>query len=152
MRLDTLGQRLRQCPGPPFSDGAARPPAAGGRPASGHGTHAAAPPAQMPRALVHHQHERDELCARAEAAAAVQLRHQPLEMRVEPELADELCERRQAASRSRLSEIRYMRDCPPPPEGRSPKGGGGQSRMYLNPDKLAKTPAFQRRLCRIQIP
>ena len=24
---------------------------------------------------------------------------------------------------------------PPPPEGRSPKGGGGRSHMYLNPDR-----------------
>ncbi len=64
--------------------------------------------AQMPRALVHHHHERRQMRPRAQAAAAARLRHQPLEMRVEPQLADQLGERRQAASRSRLSGFRYM--------------------------------------------
>ncbi len=58
--------------------------------------------AQMPRALVHHQHERRQVRPRAQAAAAARLRHQSLEMGVEPQLADQLGERRQAASRSRF--------------------------------------------------
>ncbi len=58
--------------------------------------------ARMPRALAHHQHERRRLRPRAQAAAAARLRHQPLEMGVEPQLADQLGERRQAASRSRV--------------------------------------------------
>ncbi len=58
--------------------------------------------AQMPRALVHHQHERRQIRPRAQAAVAARLRHQPLEMGVEPQLADQLGQRRQAASRSQF--------------------------------------------------
>ena len=56
----------------------------------------------MPRALVHHQHERRQIRPRAQAAVAARLRHRPLEMGVEPQLADQLGQRRQAASRSRF--------------------------------------------------
>ncbi len=58
--------------------------------------------ARMPRALVHHHHERGQLRPRAEAAVAARTRHQPLEMGVEPQLAHRLGQRRQAASRSRF--------------------------------------------------
>ena len=58
--------------------------------------------ARMPRALVHHQHERRQVRPRAQAAVAARPRHQPLEMGVEPQLAHQLGQRRQAASRSRF--------------------------------------------------
>ncbi len=97
-----LRRRLLAAPQPPAQGIVARQPADAEqlqqRPLLAQLRHSA----QMPRALVHHQHERRQIRPRAQAAVAARLRHQPLEMGVEPQLADQLGERRQAASRSQF--------------------------------------------------
>ena len=44
-----------------------------------------------------------------------------------------------------MSRVRYMRDCPPIPEGRSPKGMGGCAKTFSGSMVLDSNPAAERR-------